>query len=58
MGEEVERHRLTRDDLELELQDLRLRLMTVENVTEYIDSDGSQVHQSQEDGTSRLHSLF
>ncbi|KAK9086225.1 hypothetical protein Syun_028619 [Stephania yunnanensis] len=56
MGEEVERYHIARDELELEVQDLRLRMMTVENVTESIESDGSQVDLSREAGTSRVSS--
>ncbi|CAK7326258.1 unnamed protein product [Dovyalis caffra] len=38
MNDEVERHRLIRDSLELELQTLRQRLSTVENITDIADS--------------------
>ena len=38
MDEEVERHRLIRDSMELELQSLRQRLASVENFTENVDS--------------------
>ena len=48
MDEEVERHRLIRDSLELELQALRQRLASVENITENVDSGNSNVEQTEE----------
>lgn len=47
MDDEVERHRLIRDSLELELKALRQRLSTVENLTENVDSESTDVKQSQ-----------
>ncbi|KAL6008760.1 hypothetical protein ACLOJK_021986 [Asimina triloba] len=41
MGEEVERHRAMREDLELELQALRSRMLNVENATENFDAESS-----------------
>ncbi|PIA37973.1 hypothetical protein AQUCO_02900076v1 [Aquilegia coerulea] len=41
MGSEVERHYMMRNDLEVELEALRLRLLTVENSTENMDSQCS-----------------
>ncbi|XP_011100690.1 kinesin-like protein KIN-12C isoform X1 [Sesamum indicum] len=41
MEEEVEKHRLIRDSLELELQALRHRLLTVEGLTESMVSENS-----------------
>ena len=43
MDAEVERHRLIRDSLELELKALRQRLLTVENLTENVDSENKDV---------------
>ena len=37
MDDEVERHRLIGDSLELELKTLKQRLLTVENLTENVD---------------------
>ena len=48
MDEEVERHRLIRDSLELELQALRQRLASVENITENVDSGNSNVEHTEE----------
>ncbi|KAM3708012.1 hypothetical protein ACJW31_02G067300 [Castanea mollissima] len=48
MDEEVERHRLIRDSLELELQALRQRLASVENFTENVDSGNSNVEHTEE----------
>ncbi|KAF3456467.1 hypothetical protein FNV43_RR01117 [Rhamnella rubrinervis] len=47
MDDEVERHRLIRDSLELELQSLRQRLSTVENLTENVDSQNTNAEQTQ-----------
>ncbi|KAF5191840.1 Kinesin-like protein kin-12c, partial [Thalictrum thalictroides] len=41
MGSEVERHYMRRNDLEVELEALRLRMLSVENSTENMDSQGS-----------------
>lgn len=41
MDEEVERHRIMRDSLELEIQALRQRLSTVENYAENRESEHS-----------------
>lgn len=41
MEEEVEKQRLIRNSLELELQALRERLLTVEDLTECMSSDNS-----------------
>lgn len=45
MDDDVERHRLIRDALELELQALRQRLSTVENFTENADSENIKAEQ-------------
>ena len=47
MDDEVERHRLIRDSLELELQALRQRLSTVDNLTENMDSQNTNAEQTQ-----------
>ncbi|KAH7520915.1 hypothetical protein FEM48_Zijuj08G0196300 [Ziziphus jujuba var. spinosa] len=47
MDDEVERHRLIRDSLELELQALRQRLSTVENSAGIVDSDNINAEQTQ-----------
>ncbi|EEF43163.1 ATP binding protein, putative [Ricinus communis] len=52
MDEEVERHRMIRESLELELQDLRQRLLTVENFTDIVDS-GNTISVQIEDPISR-----
>lgn len=41
MDEEVERHRIMRDSLEVETQALRERLLTVENYAENMESEHS-----------------
>lgn len=46
MDEEVERHRLIRDSLEL--QDLRLTFSSVENFTGNVDSGNSNAEQPEE----------
>lgn len=51
MNEEVERHRVIRDSLELELQVLRQMLSSVENFTENADS-GNSITQQPEDHIS------
>lgn len=53
MEEEVEKHKLTRDSLEFELQALKERMLTVENFTEVMGSDNSDVEQQPEDQLSR-----
>lgn len=47
MNDEVERHRLIRDALELELQALRHRLLTVENFSENVDSENMNPEQAE-----------
>lgn len=47
MNDEVERHRLIRDALELELQALRHRLLTVENFSENVDSENMNSEQAE-----------
>lgn len=49
MGEEVERHRLMREDLVLELQALRERMLTVENVSENLDEGNSDIEEIMKD---------
>lgn len=56
MDYDVERHRLIRDALELELQALRKRLSTVENFTENAVSENTKGEED-EDMISR-YSLF
>lgn len=56
MDDDVERHRLIRDALELELQALRKRLSTVENFTENAVSESTKGEED-EDMMSR-YSLF
>lgn len=48
MNDEVERHRLIRDALELELQALRHRLSTVENFSEHMDSQNINSEQAED----------
>ncbi|XP_065863918.1 kinesin-like protein KIN-12C [Euphorbia lathyris] len=56
MNDEVERHRLIRESLEVELQALRQRLLTVENFSDAVDS-GNISSVIKEDPMSRyLHS--
>lgn len=47
MNDEVERHRLIRDALELELQALRHRLLTVGNFSENVDSENMNSEQAE-----------
>lgn len=47
MDDEVERHRLIRDSLELELKALKQRLLTVENLTENVDSENTNVEHTE-----------
>lgn len=54
---EVERHRLIRDSLELELQALRQRLSTVENFTDIVDTTVTNIGPA-EDQVSRLNMLL
>ncbi|KAF8392699.1 hypothetical protein HHK36_023048 [Tetracentron sinense] len=49
MDVEVARHRLMRDNLELEVQALRQRMLTVENVKENRDSEYPYIEQRMED---------
>ncbi|XP_043725080.1 kinesin-like protein KIN-12E isoform X2 [Telopea speciosissima] len=53
MSKEVERHHRMRDDLELELQALRHRMLTVETAAENMDSGNSNVEDQEEDQTSK-----
>lgn len=53
MGEEVEGHRLIRDNLELELLALRERMLTVENFSDNMDSENSNFQQEAEDQISK-----
>jgi len=48
MNDEVERHRLIRDSLELELRTLRQRLSTVENITDIADSENANSVQKED----------
>ncbi|XP_021642903.2 kinesin-like protein KIN-12C isoform X2 [Hevea brasiliensis] len=48
MDEEVERHRLIRESLELELQALRQRLSTVDNFTDIVDADNTNSLQNED----------
>jgi len=45
MEEEVQKHKLIRDSLELELQALKQRMLTVEGFTENMGSESSDVEQ-------------
>ncbi|CAA2988871.1 Hypothetical predicted protein [Olea europaea subsp. europaea] len=56
MGEEIEKHRVIRDSLELELQGLRERLLTVEDLTETLNSDNSSTTLSEDLISRKLHS--
>ncbi|PON64835.1 Kinesin-like protein [Parasponia andersonii] len=47
MDDKVERHRLIRDSLELELKALKQRLLTIENLTENVDSNTTNVEQTE-----------
>ncbi|KAL8481206.1 hypothetical protein ACS0TY_027650 [Phlomoides rotata] len=55
MEEEVEKQRLIRDSLELELQALRERLLTVEDLTECMSSDNSCSAVFEEQFSRKLH---
>ncbi|KAJ6432149.1 hypothetical protein OIU84_019411 [Salix udensis] len=55
MNDEVERHRLIRDSLELELRTLRQRLSTVENTTDIADSENAISVQNEDSITRQLH---
>ena len=55
MDEEVGRHRLISDSLEIELQALKERLLLVENLPQHADSDNTSVHPDEQ--TSRLELL-
>ncbi|KAJ6720892.1 KINESIN-LIKE PROTEIN KIN-12C ISOFORM X1 [Salix viminalis] len=55
MNDEVERHRLIRDSLELELRTLRQRLLTVENTTDIADSENAISVQNEDSITRQLH---
>lgn len=46
MDEEFERHQLIKDSLELELQALRQRILTVENFTDNVNSENLYVEQT------------
>ncbi|XAR56945.1 hypothetical protein NMG60_11024920 [Bertholletia excelsa] len=48
MEEEVEKHKFIRDSLELELQALKQRMITVENFTEIMGSENSSFEQSED----------
>lgn len=48
MDEEVERHRLNRDSLELELQALKQTFSSVENFSDNVDSKQSNAEQPEE----------
>ncbi|KAL2464460.1 Phragmoplast orienting kinesin-1 [Forsythia ovata] len=56
MGEEIEKHRMIRDSLELELQGLRERLLAVEDLTETMNSDNSSTTLSEDLLSRKLHS--
>ncbi|KAF6172213.1 hypothetical protein GIB67_024835 [Kingdonia uniflora] len=53
MSEEVEGHRLIRDDLKLELQALRQRMVSVENIAENRDTDHPKFEKQEGDPSSR-----
>ncbi|KAJ6772272.1 KINESIN-LIKE PROTEIN KIN-12C ISOFORM X1 [Salix koriyanagi] len=53
MNDEVERHRLIRDSLELELRTLRQRLSTVENTSDIADSENAISVQNEDSITRR-----
>ncbi|KAJ6718444.1 KINESIN-LIKE PROTEIN KIF11 [Salix purpurea] len=55
MNDEVERHRLIRDSLELELRTLRQRLSTVENTSDIADSENAISVQNEDSITRQLH---
>ncbi|KAF7836879.1 kinesin-like protein KIN-12C isoform X1 [Senna tora] len=48
MEEEVGRHHLIRDSLEMKLQALKERLQAVDNLSQYADSDSTSVQQTNE----------
>jgi len=58
MKDEVERHRLIRDSLELELRTLRQRLSTVENITDIADSENANSVQKEDSITRRVVLFF
>ncbi|KAK9289237.1 hypothetical protein L1049_017711 [Liquidambar formosana] len=58
MDEEVERHRLIRDSLELELQALRQRMLTVENFTENMDLENINGEQTDDQISRQLHNRY
>lgn len=47
MDDEVDRHRLIRDSLELELQSLRERFSTVENFPGVLDSENTNAEHTE-----------
>lgn len=53
MDEEVDRHRIMRDSLEMEIQALRQRLLTVESYAENRESEHSTGERPAEDQLSR-----
>ncbi|KAK3190165.1 hypothetical protein Dsin_029726 [Dipteronia sinensis] len=55
MDEEVERHRLIRNSLELELQAFRERLSTVENFPDIVDSENINAEHSEDQMSRQLH---
>ncbi|KAG6428260.1 hypothetical protein SASPL_112511 [Salvia splendens] len=55
MEEEVEQQRLIRDSLELEIQELRDRLLTVEDITESMTSESSCSAAFDEQRSRKLH---
>lgn len=57
MDEEVERHQLMRDSLELEIQSLRQRLSTVESFPDILDSGNTNTEHT-EDQMSRSEVLL
>ncbi|KAJ8766501.1 hypothetical protein K2173_022560 [Erythroxylum novogranatense] len=54
MSEEVERHRLMRDSLEMELRCLRHRLSTVENLSDVMDSENREFSNNEHHISRRL----
>ncbi|WOH15809.1 hypothetical protein DCAR_0935355 [Daucus carota subsp. sativus] len=55
MDEEVERHRIMRDSLEVETQALRERLLTVENYAENMESEHSTGRPAEDQLSRKLH---
>lgn len=55
---EVERHRLIRDSLELELQALRQRLSTVENFTDIVDTTVTNIGPAEDQVSRKRHDGF